>query len=328
MLKRKLIHISWCLLGLSMIVLLAAAMQKNNYKKCTDVKIEIEGNKDYVSIDEKELVELLNENENVRQKELGAINLRSLEARLEQDPWIEKADLFFDNQAILQVYIKEREPIARIFSIQGNSFYIDSSGFRLPLIAKAVFRVPVFTSFSSGSSEQLPDADSSILQDVKKIAKYINSDSFWLAQIAQIDITLDKKYELVPVIGNQIIRFGNADNIERKFKRLFSFYENIWAKQYLEKYSIIDVQYDAQVVAIKRGAIVPNVDSATYRLDSAALSTINKPVWIEKDSTIADNKIKASVKNKKAIKKQEIKNGKTSNTSTGKHPKAVMPKDH
>jgi cell division protein FtsQ len=53
--------------------------------------------------------------------------------------------LFFDNNEVLQVVIDEREPIARIFTVAGNSYYIDSSLERLPLSDKMSARLPVFT---------------------------------------------------------------------------------------------------------------------------------------------------------------------------------------
>ena len=61
--------------------------------------------------------------------------------------WIKKAELFFDNNNVLEVRITEREPIARIFTTSGSSFYIDSSLARLPLSDKFSPRLPVFTDF-------------------------------------------------------------------------------------------------------------------------------------------------------------------------------------
>ena len=84
--------------------------------------------------------------------------------------------------------IEEREPIARVFTLQGSSFYIDSSCMRLPLSDKLSARVPMFTSFPS-DKKILSRPDSLVLNDVKQIAQYIQQDSFLMAQVAQIDIT-------------------------------------------------------------------------------------------------------------------------------------------
>jgi len=59
-----------------------------------------------------------------------------MESLLEKNVWIKDAQLFFDNNGILRVSVTEREPIARVFTREGNSFYIDSSGVQLPLSDK------------------------------------------------------------------------------------------------------------------------------------------------------------------------------------------------
>ena len=58
-----------------------------------------------------------------------------MEESVSANPWISKTQVFFDNNEILRVNITEREPIARIFTISGNTFYIDSvTGAQLPRI--------------------------------------------------------------------------------------------------------------------------------------------------------------------------------------------------
>ncbi len=60
---------------------------------------------------------------------------------------------FFDNNMVLHAKISEREPVARIFTITGGSFYIDSSAHRMPLSDKMNVRIPVFTGFPTDKSK-------------------------------------------------------------------------------------------------------------------------------------------------------------------------------
>ena len=133
----------------------------------------------------------------------------------------------------------------------GNSFYIDSTGLRLPVNENATARVIVFTSFPS-DKKILSAPDSLVLNDVKTISKYITADSFLNEQTAQINITQQRTYEIIPVVGNQIIRIGNADSLNEKFTKLLAFYKQVWSKVGFEKYSVIDVQYHGQVVAVRK----------------------------------------------------------------------------
>lgn len=50
------------------------------------------------------------------------LNLRSMENALENNPWVKNAEMFLDNQQVLQIEIDERQPVARVFTMQGSSF--------------------------------------------------------------------------------------------------------------------------------------------------------------------------------------------------------------
>jgi cell division protein FtsQ len=189
---------------------------------------------------------------------ISKIDLRGIEEDLEKDPWIKNAELFFDNRQVLQVRISEREPVARVFTIMGNSFYLDSSGKVLPLSERQSARVPVFTGFPFG--KKLSKPDSALLKDVIALSNYIVRDSFWNAQVGQVDIVANE-FELVPVIGNHIVRFGSVSDMDKKFKKLFSFYKNVSANVGFDKYETINLAYDGQVVATRRGAVTPQADS-------------------------------------------------------------------
>ena len=86
----------------------------------------------------------------------------------------------------------------------------------------------VFTSFPS-DKKILSAPDSLVLNDVKTISKYITADSFLNEQTAQINITQQRTYEITPVVGNQIIRIGNADSLHEKFTKLLAFYKQVFA---------------------------------------------------------------------------------------------------
>jgi cell division protein FtsQ len=73
-----------------------------------------------------------------------------MEAMVEKNPWVSNAEMFLDNNQVLQVRIEERQPVARVFTLDGNSFYLDSAALRLPLSDKISARVPMFTRFPIG----------------------------------------------------------------------------------------------------------------------------------------------------------------------------------
>ena len=268
---KKILAISlWSLLAVATCTLLIAAMQKKDEKKCTGINVEINGAHDLVFVDKKVVLKLVQNNGAEKNKTVSAIDLQKIENLLSRNAWVKDAELFFDNKQLLHVTVDEREPIARIFTMQGNSYYIDSTCKHLPLSDELSARVPMFTSFP-GDKKVLSKPDSAVLQDVKKIAQYIQQDSFWLAQIAQVDITPQGTYEIIPLLGNQVIRIGDAENLDEKFAKLMGFYKQVWSKTGFEKYEIIDVQYEGQIVATKRGETNINIDTskAMMQMDNA-----------------------------------------------------------
>ncbi len=253
--KRIFGSLLWALLGMATVVLLGAAMSLRNNKRCKGVNINISGAQNNFFIDKKEIGSIIEKlcGGTLTGKKLGSFNLAIIENTLKKDQWIKNAELFFDNNEILRVEVIEREPVARIFTNNGSSFYLDTALTRLPLSDKVSARVPVFSNFPV-QANMLTKADSNLLKGVKNISAYILKDPFWMAQIDQIDITADKTFEMIPKVGNQIIVFGNADNYEEKFNNLLTFYKQVATKVGWNKYSKIDVQYKGQIVALKRGA--------------------------------------------------------------------------
>lgn len=253
--KRILGSLLWALLGLATVVLLGAAMSLKNSKHCKGIVINISGAQNNFFIDKKEISNIVETfcGGSVTGKTLGSFSLSSIENVLRKDLWIKSAELFFDNNEVLIVNVTEREPVARVFTTAGTSFYIDSTLAKLPLSDKFSARVPVFSNFSPNTNLS-SNADSFLLKNIKNISSYILNNSFWMAQIDQIDITANKTFELIPKVGAQIIVFGNADNYIQKFENLLTFYKEVGAKVGWNKYSKINVEYKDQVVAVKRGA--------------------------------------------------------------------------
>ncbi|WEK37732.1 MAG: cell division protein FtsQ/DivIB [Candidatus Pseudobacter hemicellulosilyticus] len=251
----------WCLIGTGVLVLLVAAIRSRNNTSCQGYEIEILGGGDQWFMDKAAIVQVLTANGSKRLKgrPMQEFDLRQLEEKLERNVWVKDAQLYFDNKQVLNVKIMEREPVARVFTASGNSFYIDSSGARLPLSDKLSARLPVFTSFPADKPRK---ADSALLGQMKQLTAFLSRQPFWAAQVAQIDITPAKKFELVPVVGDHIIDFGDGKDCEKKFARLLTFYKQVLSKTGFNAYDRINVQFDRQVIGVRKPAALSKFDSA------------------------------------------------------------------
>jgi cell division protein FtsQ len=271
---RKILSVTvWCFVGAGVVVLLVAAIRYRNNNTCKGYRIVISAPAG-VFIDKKQIAALLTPGGAgvgagagaIQDKPIQSFDLRRMESALEKNIWIRKARLFFDNNGLLQVEVFERTPATRIFTTAGASFYLDSEGVKLPLIAQLPARLPVFTGFpptssASAGSPASQKADSALTAGIRQISRFIRNDSFWMAQIAQVNITPDRTFELEPEIGNHRIIFGDASDIEAKFHRLFVFYKEVLSKTGFDKYERIDISYDDQIVATKKGSTRSRYDS-------------------------------------------------------------------
>ena len=245
----------WIALGGATVFLLIAAIKSKPAKHCKNIEIKIHGVSNNFFVDKKDILNTIAviEETNPVGKTIGSFNLKKLETALEKNVWIKSAELFFDNNEILQVTVQEREPVARVFTSTGTTFYIDDELAMLPLSEKFSARLPVFTNFPS-DKKILAKADSNLLGDIKTISLAVQKDSFSMAMIDQIDITPQRQFEMIPKIGNQLIVFGDATDVNTKLQKLKLFYKEVMVKAGWNNYSVINVQYKNQVVAKRKGA--------------------------------------------------------------------------
>jgi cell division protein FtsQ len=278
-----------------MFVLLAAANRKQQQHNCRQVVVNIKGEKFYV--DKADILKALQSgvHGSLIHKPVTAFDLSVLEKKLEDQSWIRDAELYFDSKDVLHVWVSEREPIARVFTAAGTTFYIDSAGKRLPLLNKLSARVPVVTNFIA--AKRLNGGDSILLKEVTDLVQYISGDDFWKAQIAQIDITPAHTFELIPVVGNHIIRLGSAKDYKEKLQRLFVFYQQVLSKTGFDKYAVLDVQFDGQVVASQK--------SSATGIDSLQLQK-NIEELVAKTKLQAFNDSIAIVQKEEAIKEAAL----------------------
>lgn len=240
--------------GAGFVVLLIAAVNSRNHKVCKGYDIVLKGKEEKQwFIDKKDIEKVLTANKTIalKNKPVKSIDLGLVEDRLRKEPWVRDAEIFFDNNEMLKVIIQQRDPIARIFSSSGGSFYIDSSGKRLPLSDKVSAKVPVFTGYPINAKKNRTPAERKLIREVKDLSMFLLNDPFWMAQISQIDITPSKEFEMVPTVGNHIIEFGDGTDHVAKFRRLFVFYKQVLAKTGMERYQRIKVQYDKEVIGVK-----------------------------------------------------------------------------
>ncbi|MCW3463280.1 cell division protein FtsQ/DivIB [Chitinophaga nivalis] len=336
--KRLATIVLWGMVLTGFVILLVAAIQDKDAGKCKSIQVKFEGKDDNFFIEAKDIRSLITKDKNLNPigKSIGDINIRQLEAAVDQDPWVKNAEIYFDSQQKLNVKVTQREPVARIFTFSGNSFYLDESGERIPVSTRYAARVPVFTGFPT-DAEKLQQADSLLATQIVEMGRYISKDAFWMAQVEQLVITDDRRFEFIPKLGDQIITFGEGTDIEKKFNKLLAFYKEGLNKVGWNNYTRINIAFENEVVCTRKDGIAPMqpppaqdslklVVADEPPISDSAVATEHVPVKQPAHAAIAKPVVKPPAPTKAKAKtqkgKEEVKKEKAA-APPKQQPKAV-----
>ncbi len=243
-----------CLGGL--FVLMSFIGIKKASMLCREVKVYIPGNEYF--IDRQEVNAILHVGSNTLVgKKLEDINIHQLEKTLQANPFIEFAKVYADMDGVVNVEIRQRQPILRILNRFAQDFYVDQYGLKIPLSAN--FTAPVLV--ATGNIDEIfinrvDTLHTAMAKALYKTADYIRRDSLWDAQFEQIFITANHEIELIPRVGNQRILLGSADSLDKKFKNLLIFYQKALPRVGWGTYKAINIKYANQIVAIKSDSVL------------------------------------------------------------------------
>lgn len=321
--KKISILVLWILVGTSTLVLLVAANMYQGNTLCSDVVVSMNGSGKTNHISASEILGIISKGDSAAlvRTPIKRFNLVELESLLEEHLWIRNAELYFDNTGALHAEIEERTPVARVFTTEGQSFYLDEKGFHLPVNADQIAYVPVFTGFpfSNHASNQ---TDSILKQEIVAIGNYITANERWMREIDQI-VWDSTAVRMLPSSGKFEIIFGSGEKVAEKFKRLQLFYDQILTRAGVNYYRTLDLRYDKQLVAFKTDS-AHLLTSFLPVLDTLQKSLIVKDSSANIKDTIVVKKNKPSPVIKKENKGAEKKEPHKKAEQNKPKPKAIL----
>ena len=233
-------------------LLFFSIMRKSNAEVKTLV-VEIEKINDGEQlISEKEIKQILQlaAGKTITKANIKTLNLRKLEAKLNKDKRIQRADLYFDSKNRLHAHIIQKKPIMRVIDEEGGEYYLDENGKQVPVTRGSAVRVPLVTGIRDTFSLVNTKSDRpSKLKQVFDIMKYVAKDPFLTALIEQAHVEHDSIGDivLIPKLGREKLIFGDASDIEAKFDNLKIFYRDGMPKLGWSRYKSLNLKYSHQV---------------------------------------------------------------------------------
>jgi cell division protein FtsQ len=166
--------------------------------------------------------------------------LNDLEEILLKHPAVKKAEVYSNQQGVMNIKLQQRKAIVRIKTTAAD-YYLDEDGLQMPLSKAYTPRVIVV----SGDAKQKHHA--SIYAFIQKV----NKSEFWKSQITQLHF-LGDEVVLIPRVGNQKIHFGMLVNSNEKLANLHQFYKQAMPVKGWQTYSDISLKYNNQIVCTKK----------------------------------------------------------------------------
>jgi len=263
--NRKIINISlWSLMAVMMVVMLGFSEKEQQLQKCKGLRIRIADNTGNYFIEPKDIVDMLNSKAGkVKQTEMKNIDLTLLERIVYTNPYVAQAEVYATIDGYVNINVWQRNPVVRVVNFDNEHFYMDDQGGFMPVTSKFTSQVPVASGYIFDYSAQqnigfaIPFSGDStvkpILVQVNEIAHFLANNEFWDAQIEQIYVNENEEIELIPRVGNHAILIGTSNDLEMKMKNLYIFYTEGISKRGWDKYSLINLKYNNQVICTKSG---------------------------------------------------------------------------
>lgn len=180
--------------------------------------------------------------------ELINLEVERMERVLEEDPFVQNADAYIDQNNQLHVRIEQREPVLRILDNNGGNYYLDAAGKKMPPSKNFAARVLVATGNVAPYTPEFRNKRKNTLKDLFTLTETLLADEFLGAFIQQVHVNNAGEFILVPLVGDQKIMLGSTRRLEDKLRRLKIFYQQGIPYEGWRKYETINLKYSGQVV--------------------------------------------------------------------------------
>ena len=215
--------------------LLSFSLKRFNNAKMENVSINMNQSKTPVYfIDEKDIKDLVKQYNPTRK--IGDVKIPELEKKINENPFVDSANVYMNLNGNLNVDIKQRVPVFRL-SKNGKDFYVDEKGVEFP----------ISRNFSYPCMLVMGDVDDSEYQKLGQLVEKIDKDDFSKKYFIGIKKEKDN-YNLLTSDGNYKVEIGDLENIDFKVKGFKTFVEKYLVYQNPNKYKKISVKYNNQIV--------------------------------------------------------------------------------
>lgn len=240
------------LLGLGAFVALMVFAKVNRERTTvTGIEVRVDDLREKYLVRQADILELVNSKFNYRDKVMTGRVLRRIEQQIEALPQVSRAKAFVDENHRLCIEVEQRLPVARVYALSGESYYLDAAGNKFPLSPVNTVKVPVITGNIAESCKKVEPVKTPALAAAFRVQQGLAQDPQWTALVGEIHVNEKSEIELLTRLGDAVVLLGTPDNLEFKMKKLMVFYAEALGKTGWDKYKVINIMYKDQIICLK-----------------------------------------------------------------------------
>ncbi|AZA78519.1 cell division protein FtsQ [Chryseobacterium sp. G0186] len=288
-------------------LLLSFSLKRFGRQQITDNKISVKMNEKtpVYFVDEKDIREIV-KRENPSGK-VGDLNIPALEKKINALPAVDSANVYLNLNGKLNLDIKQRVPVFRL-NKDGKDFYVDEKGTEFPI--SRTYSHPCM--LVTGNVK--PDEYEKLAELVGKIDKDDFSKKFFIGISKYKD-----SYNLLTSEGNYRVEIGDLDNIDFKVKGFKTFVEKYLVYQDPQKYSMVSVKYQNQIVTTLNPYFKEN--DSILKAGKQELAKVPTPMAAVKKAEVTPKATEAKKTSSTSVKPKEKAKPKTQQKETKKTEK-------
>lgn len=174
-------------------------------------------------------------------RKVEEVDLKQLEDTLTASPYIDEALCYKTADNRICIRVRPLSPVLHVMSADGSDYYLDSKGQIMP-------RSSYCADLAVATGHITPEF---ARKNLAVLGRFIQHDTFWNRQIQQVNVLANGEIELIPRVGNHVILLGEATHVRKKLNRMRLFYTEGLDKVGWNKYGIINLKYDNQIICTK-----------------------------------------------------------------------------
>ncbi len=249
-------RIAWIGGGFLTLMLLIAAVERKKGMMVGATVVEVEPLEDgALLIDSMDVIKLVERSigSSLDEQNASLVDEDQVERALEENLFVKNAEVLLTANSNIKINIEQRVPILRVVDKLGVQYYLDKEGAKVPLSRHFTARTLVATGNIPPHTPEFLTKKNNGMKDLFELTNFILSDPLWKAMFEQVHINAKDEFVLVPIVGDQSIILGKLDtDVEAKFKKLQTFYEEGFSREGWQKYKTIDLRFRNQVVCERK----------------------------------------------------------------------------